>query len=125
MAQKFISLDGNVRVLDQSYRIPAVVHDLSFDIIRSVARRREKIFKPAGHQGSINYHNDIEEQWTLQSGLLDVYETQQVRDIVKSPQVLAYIQGQWLPVLVDTKNYSFQVEKISKATFAEIKITIA
>jgi hypothetical protein len=72
-----------------------------------------------------NYHNDIEEQWTLQSGLLDVYETQQVRDIVKSPQVLAYIQGQWLPVLVDTKNYSFQVEKISKATFAEIKITIA
>ena len=72
-----------------------------------------------------NYHNDIEEQWTLQSGLLDVYETQQARDIVKSPQVLAYIQGQWLPVLVDTKNYSFQVEKISKATFAEIKITIA
>ena len=56
----FISLDGNVRVLDQSYRIPAVVHDLSFDIIRSVARRREKTFKPAGHQGSINYHNDIE-----------------------------------------------------------------
>ena len=56
----FISLDGNVRVLDQSYRIPAVVHDLSFDIIRSVTRRREKIFKPAGHQGSINYHNDIE-----------------------------------------------------------------
>ena len=56
----FISLDGNVRVLDQSYRIPAVVHDLSFDIIRSVTRRREKTFKPAGHQGTINYHNDIE-----------------------------------------------------------------
>lgn len=56
----FIALDGNVRVLDQSYRIPAVVHDLSFDIIRSVTKRREKIFKPAGHQGSINYHNDIE-----------------------------------------------------------------
>lgn len=72
-----------------------------------------------------NYHNEIEEQWTLQSGYLDVYETQQVRDIIKSPQVLAYIEGQWLPVLVDTKNYSFQVEKISKATFAEIKITIA
>jgi DNA helicase-2/ATP-dependent DNA helicase PcrA len=56
----FIALDGNVRVLDQSYRIPAVVHDLSFDIIRSVTRRREKTFKPAAHQGSITYHNDIE-----------------------------------------------------------------
>ena len=55
----FITLDGDVRILDQSYRIPAVVHDLSFDIIRSVTRRREKTFKPAGHQGSITYHNDI------------------------------------------------------------------
>ena len=56
----FIGLDGDVRVLDQSYRIPAVVHDLSFDIIRSVSRRREKQFKPAAHQGTITYHNDIE-----------------------------------------------------------------
>lgn len=56
----FIGLDGDVRVLDQSYRIPAVVHDLSFDIIRSVSRRREKQFKPASHQGTITYHNDIE-----------------------------------------------------------------
>ena len=56
----FIGLDGDVRILDQSYRIPAVVHNLSFDIIRSVSRRREKAFKPAGHEGTINYHNDIE-----------------------------------------------------------------
>jgi DNA helicase II / ATP-dependent DNA helicase PcrA len=56
----FIGLDGDVRILDQSYRIPAVVHDLSYDVIRSVSRRREKQFKPAGHQGSITYHNDIE-----------------------------------------------------------------
>jgi superfamily I DNA/RNA helicase len=56
----FIALDGNVRVLDQSYRIPSVVHDLSFDIIRSVSRRREKVFRPAEHRGSITYHHDIE-----------------------------------------------------------------
>jgi superfamily I DNA/RNA helicase len=56
----FISLVGDVRVLDQSYRIPSVVHDLSFDIIRAVSRRRDKAFKPAAHEGSIVYHNDIE-----------------------------------------------------------------
>lgn len=56
----FIGLDAEVRVLDQSYRIPSVVHDFSWDIIRRVAKRREKQFKPAVHQGSISYHNDIE-----------------------------------------------------------------
>lgn len=56
----FIGLDGDVRVLDQSYRIPAVVHHLSGDTIRSVSRRRAKAFKPAAHEGSITYHNDIE-----------------------------------------------------------------
>jgi DNA helicase-2/ATP-dependent DNA helicase PcrA len=56
----FIGLDGDVRVLDQSYRIPAVVHHLSGDTIRSVSRRRAKAFKPATHEGSITYHNDIE-----------------------------------------------------------------
>jgi superfamily I DNA/RNA helicase len=56
----FIGLDGDVRILDQSYRIPSIVHDLYFDIIRSVSRRREKRFKPAAHEGSITYHNDIE-----------------------------------------------------------------
>jgi len=56
----FIGLEGDVRILDQSYRIPSVVHDLSYDVIRSVSRRREKAFKPASHQGSITYHNDIE-----------------------------------------------------------------
>ena len=56
----FIGLQGNVRVLDQSYRIPSVVHDLSLDIIRAVSRRRTKPFRPAAHVGSVNYHNDIE-----------------------------------------------------------------
>ncbi len=56
----FIGLDADVRILDQSYRIPSVVHDLSAGIISRVSRRREKDFRPAAHQGSISYHNDIE-----------------------------------------------------------------
>ena len=56
----FIGLDGDVRVLDQSYRIPAVVHDFSGGIINRVQRRREKQFRPAHHPGTLNYHNDIE-----------------------------------------------------------------
>lgn len=56
----FIKLDADVKVLDQSYRIPSVVHDLSGQIISRVATRREKEFKPAAHAGKIDYHNDIE-----------------------------------------------------------------
>lgn len=56
----FISLDGDVRVLDQSYRIPSVVHDFSWGIINRVQRRRDKQFRPAAHTGTLNYHNDIE-----------------------------------------------------------------
>ena len=56
----FIGLDADVRVLDQSYRIPSVVHHLSNGIISRVSKRREKEFRSAEHQGSISYHNDIE-----------------------------------------------------------------
>ena len=56
----FIGLDARVQILDQSYRIPAVVHDFSAGIINRVARRRSKDFRPAQHQGTINYHNDFE-----------------------------------------------------------------
>jgi DNA helicase-2/ATP-dependent DNA helicase PcrA len=56
----FIGLDAEVQVLDQSYRIPSVVHDFSWDIIRRVGHRRSKQFRPAAHKGSIHYHNDID-----------------------------------------------------------------
>lgn len=56
----FIGLDAKVRILDQSYRIPAVVHRFSGGIISRVSKRREKQFNPAAHQGTINYHNDID-----------------------------------------------------------------
>lgn len=56
----FIGLDAQVQILDQSYRIPAVVHQLSGGIISRVSKRRDKQFNPAAHQGSIGYHNDID-----------------------------------------------------------------
>lgn len=56
----FIGLDADVSILDQSYRIPSVVHDLSAGIISRVSRRREKDFRPAAHQGSISYHNTVD-----------------------------------------------------------------
>jgi hypothetical protein len=72
-----------------------------------------------------NYHNTIDEEWTLKSEYLTVEETQIVSRLITSKQVMAYIQGQWLPVIVDTKSFSYQIDQLSKATFAEVKIKIA
>lgn len=56
----FIGLEGHVRVLDQSYRIPDKVHRLSEKLIRKVTNRRQKNFKPAGHPGQVEWHTDPE-----------------------------------------------------------------
>lgn len=56
----FINLEGNVKVLDQSYRIPGNIQDLSNCLIRGLHKRRHKEFKPASHNGSIERYTDIE-----------------------------------------------------------------
>jgi DNA helicase II / ATP-dependent DNA helicase PcrA len=56
----FIELDGEVKVLDQSYRIPETVHRLSSKLIHKVSNRRAKEFKPAAHKGQVEWHTDPE-----------------------------------------------------------------
>jgi len=63
----------NIRVLDQSYRVPQSVHTLSAQLAKRISMRQPKEWNPTGHQGSIHYHMDVHEidmsqgSWTVMS----------------------------------------------------------
>lgn len=55
--EHFINLAGDVRVLDQSYRIPVSVQEASHDVIRRVSQRRTKEWKPKTDKGAVLYES--------------------------------------------------------------------
>ena len=59
--RKFIHLSGGQEVLQQSYRCPSVVHSTAMTIASRIRTRVNKVYKPAGHEGSVNYVNGFEE----------------------------------------------------------------
>lgn len=69
----FIRLNGNVEVLGQSYRIPALHHDISQRVIGRIADRRKKVFKPREEEGTVQWYRHSEEvdlstgEWMLLS----------------------------------------------------------
>lgn len=54
----FIRLDGEVSVLDRSYRIPSSHHEVSQNLINRIASRRQKIFQPKDERGVVQWHSD-------------------------------------------------------------------
>jgi len=56
----FISLGGEVTVLNQSYRIPSSHHALSQKVIQRVVGRRPKQFQPRDEDGSVFWHRHSE-----------------------------------------------------------------
>ena len=57
----FISRCASKRVLDQSFRVPKAVHDLSLDLIKGVEKRVEKNWNPVSHEGSVSFHFALDE----------------------------------------------------------------
>ncbi len=57
----FIARCDNKKVLDQSFRVPQAVHDLSLGLIKGVGKRVEKNWNPVSHAGSVNFHYALDE----------------------------------------------------------------
>lgn len=57
--ERFLGLEGQTLVLDRSYRIPKQVHDLATSISDRIGARRVKQFEPRQEQGSVQYHDSI------------------------------------------------------------------
>ena len=68
-----LGICDNVRVLNQSYRVPMSVHTLSAQLASRISRRQPKEWRSTDHEGSINYHMGVHEidmsegSWTVMS----------------------------------------------------------
>ena len=53
----FLTLEGDVRVLEQSYRVPSKIHALADQVVNRIRKRQPKIWKPRTEGGTITYYN--------------------------------------------------------------------
>lgn len=56
----FLSYDGEVVVLDQSYRVPAKIHDLANRVVHRIRRRQPKTWRPRSTEGEIKFYPNYE-----------------------------------------------------------------
>jgi DNA helicase-2/ATP-dependent DNA helicase PcrA len=54
----FLSLPGDIQVLEQSYRVPAKVHALANKVVNRIRSRQPKTWKPREFDGAICAYND-------------------------------------------------------------------
>lgn len=80
----FINLEGNVEVLQQSYRIPASHHAISQRVISRVTNRRQKIFKPRSEDGIISWYRHSEEVDLSQGNWLLLARTKKGTDQIEN-----------------------------------------
>jgi len=59
--ETFIGLEGNVTVLDTSYRLPKQVHAFSKKIVSRISYRRQKEYFSNATEGSVSFINDIDQ----------------------------------------------------------------
>ena len=59
--EHFVAMSGNVRVLDQSWRVPPPIQLVSADIISRVRNRREKSWRPADKEGVVQRLGSLDE----------------------------------------------------------------
>jgi DNA helicase-2/ATP-dependent DNA helicase PcrA len=55
----FLTLEGDIKVLDQSYRVPSKIHALADQVVNRIRKRQPKIWKPRTEGGAITYYNDF------------------------------------------------------------------
>jgi superfamily I DNA/RNA helicase len=58
----FLSASENRQVLSQSYRLPKAVFELSQQVVRRIARRLPKPYRPTDREGRVHYELD---RWSL------------------------------------------------------------
>ena len=56
----FLGFEGNVTVLEQSYRVPAKVHELANTVVNRIRVRQPKTWNPREFEGAVKFYNDFE-----------------------------------------------------------------
>ena len=67
----FLAFEGNIKVLEQSYRVPSAVHHIADRIVHRIKQRQEKVWKPRDFQGDVQLYRRFEDvpiddgQWLI------------------------------------------------------------
>jgi len=90
--ESFLSCEGEIRVLNQSYRVPSKIHSFADKIVRRIKRRQPKGWTPRTEGGEINYYNDFQQvdissgQWLVMASTN--YMLNDMHDWIKSQGLL-------------------------------------
>jgi superfamily I DNA/RNA helicase len=57
----FLHFPGDVKILDQSYRVPARIHALANRVVTRIRNRQPKVWKAREEDGSISYYDDYQQ----------------------------------------------------------------
>ena len=96
--ETFLTHQGEVKILQQSYRVPAKVHALADKIVHRIKNRQPKTWAPRQEQGEIKYYNRFEQvnitqgQWLLMASTN--YMLNEMHDWIKSQGLLFERHGQ-------------------------------
>ena len=55
----FLGYQGEIVVLEQSWRVPRKVHELAARVGNRIRNRQEKRWNPRDYEGGVHYHNDF------------------------------------------------------------------
>lgn len=54
----FLGFEGEIKVLDQSYRVPAKIHALANSVVHRIRKRQPKTWRAREETGAVQYYND-------------------------------------------------------------------
>ena len=57
----FLGASGDVKILDQSYRVPSKIHALANRVVTRIKQRQPKVWKAREEEGNISYYNDFQQ----------------------------------------------------------------
>jgi superfamily I DNA/RNA helicase len=60
-SERFISMEGRVHILKQSYRVPVKIHSLANRVINKVQNRRPKVWNPRAAEGTVSSLENMSE----------------------------------------------------------------
>ena len=96
--ESFLNIEGEVKVLNQSYRIPEKVYVLANEIVERIQNRQPKTWKPRNEEGVIRYYNQYEQvdisggEWLVMASTN--YMLNEMHYWIKSQGLLFERQGQ-------------------------------
>ena len=94
----FLSLDGEIKVLQQSYRVPSEVHKLADRVVKRIRSRQEKEWFPRQEKGEVLYYEDFDHVNVTQGEWLILASTNymltEVHEWLKSQGIMFERHGQ-------------------------------